>query len=289
VAHPQIAAFARMAKENSPPARLIAGQKTLLSRTMHDIRYDAVNDEFLVTNPFAQAIMVYRGAANGEEAPVRVIVGPKTQISGSAYAGVDRLDVDPIHNEILVPTGNSILVFPRTAQGDVAPIRVIKGPDTMLRAAQTLAVDPVNNVIIASFSRSSRSSTEGARADGGSVGLGGLAIFNRTDNGNVKPQRVIIGPKTGIVRINQMQAYSPKSLVVAAMPGAGDAQEPEGVFIGVWSIHDNGDVAPRWKIAGPKSVMKKPRGVVLNPKNKELIVSDMRLNAVLTYYFPEMF
>ena len=289
MAHPQIAAFARMAKENTPPTRLIAGQKTLLSRTMHDIRYDAVNDEFLVTNPFAQAIMAYRGAANGEEAPIRVIVGPKTQISGSAYAGVDRLDVDPIHNEILVPTGTSILVFPRTATGDVAPIRVIKGPDTMLRGAQTLAVDPVHNVIIASFNLSSRSNQDAVRVDTGAVGSGGLVIFNRTDNGNVKPQRVILGEKTGIVRINQMQAYSPKSLVVAAMPGAGSEQEPEGVFVGVWSIHDNGNVAPRWKIAGPKSLMKKPRGVVLNPKNKELIVSDMRLNAVLTYYFPEMF
>ena len=278
-----------MAKENSQPTRLIAGQKTLLSRTMHDIRYDAVNDEFLVTNPFAQAIMAYRGGATGEEAPIRVIMGPKTQISGSAYAGVDRLDVDPIHNEILVPTGASILVFPRTATGDVAPIRVIKGPETMLRGAQTLAVDPVNNVIVASFSPSSRSSTLGARADAGFVGSGGLAIFNRTDNGNVKPQRVIFGPNTGIVRINQLQAYPPKSLFVAAMPGAGSEQEPEGVFVGVWSIHDSGDVAPRWKIWGPKSLMKKPRGVTLNPKNKEIIVSDMRLNAVLTFYFPEMF
>ena len=29
--------------------------------------------------------------------------------------------------------------------------------------------------------------------------------------------------------------------------------------------------------------------VALNPQNKELIVADMRLNAVLTYYFPEIF
>ncbi len=35
--------------------------------------------------------------------------------------------------------------------------------------------------------------------------------------------------------------------------------------------------------------MKKPRGVALNPKHKELIVSDMRLNTVLTFYFPEIF
>jgi len=40
---------------------------------------------------------------------------------------------------------------------------------------------------------------------------------------------------------------------------------------------------------GPNSLLKKPRGVALNPKNKELIIADMRLNSVLTYYFPEIF
>ena len=35
--------------------------------------------------------------------------------------------------------------------------------------------------------------------------------------------------------------------------------------------------------------MKKPRGVVLNPKHKEIIVADMRLNAVLSFSIPEMF
>jgi len=29
--------------------------------------------------------------------------------------------------------------------------------------------------------------------------------------------------------------------------------------------------------------------VALDPENKEVIVADMRLNAVLTYYFPEIF
>ena len=35
--------------------------------------------------------------------------------------------------------------------------------------------------------------------------------------------------------------------------------------------------------------MKKPRGVALNPKHKEVLVSDMRLNAVLTFSFPEIY
>ena len=52
------------------------------------------------------------------------------------------------------------------------------------------------------------------------------------------------------------------------------------------SINDNGDVPPRWKIVNR---LKKPRGVVIDPKHKELIVADMTLNSVLTYSLPEMF
>ena len=65
--------------------------------------------------------------------------------------------------------------------------------------------------------------------------------------------------------------------------------EPAGVFVGIWNINDRGNVAPHWKLGGPQSTLKKPRGVALNPKQKEIIVADMRLNAVLTYYFPEIF
>lgn len=55
-------------------------------------------------------------------------------------------------------------------------------------------------------------------------------------------------------------------------------------------MNDDGDVPPRWKIEGkPLTVIKKPFGIALNPKNKELLVTDMRLNAILTFYFPGMF
>src|SRR6266516_4723812 len=78
--------------------------------------------------------------------------------------------------------------------------------------------------------------------------------------------------------------------IVIAQITDGGISEPEGTFVGVWSTNDNGDVPPRWKIEGKASnVMKKPRGVALDPKHKEVIVSDMRLNAVLTFYFPEIF
>ena len=257
---------------------------------MHDVRYDAIHDEFLVTNPFAQAVLVFRGGANGEEAPIRVIQGPRTQIGvGSPYSGVDRAEVDPIHNEIYVPIYNAILVFPREANGDVAPIRVIRGPDTQLNGSNVAAVDPVNNLLVVT----ARVVLPGTRGRGGNAEddrrMPGMLIFNRTDSGNVKPRAVIAGPSTAIDRIQQIQVYPPKGWIVASMPGEGGKIEPDRVFIGIWSIRDNGDIPPRWKLGGPNTTMKKPRGVALDPKHKELIVADMRLNMVLTFYFPELF
>ena len=276
MAHPQIATFARLAKGGDAPTRTIAGQATKLSRTMHDIRYDAVHDEFLVTNPFAGAVLVFRGGADGEEAPIRIIQGPSTMLESP-----DRLDVDAVHNEIFVPEGDRILVYPREGNGDVAPIRVIRGPDTQLRSAATLSVDPVHDLLIVGLNKTDRT---------GRAPNGALLVFHRTDNGNVKPRGVIRGPKSGIVRITQLAINPQRKLIVATQPGPIEDMEPEGAFIGVWSMDDNGDVAPRWKIpTGPTSTLKKPRGAVLDPKNKELIVADMRLNAILTYYFPEIF
>src|SRR5215470_5504005 len=113
--HPQIAAFARLAKENTPPVRALEGQKTLISRTMHGFAYDPIHDEIVVTSPLTQAILIFRGAANGEEPPLRVIQGPHTQILGGPGQGLDKVTIDAANGEILLPTyTGALLVFDRT-------------------------------------------------------------------------------------------------------------------------------------------------------------------------------
>jgi len=265
VAHPQIAAFARLANGGQTPARRIYGQTSMLSRTMHDIRYNPVNDEILVPNPFSNAILTFRGGADGQEAPVRIIQGPNTELNGP-----DRLDIDVVNREIFVPGRGNVLVFPLDGNGDVKPKRVVRGPDTQIDGS-SIAVDSLNNL----FAVTGRDRS--------------ILVFDRTANGNVKPLHVIKGPNTQIDRINQMAIYPAGKLLVVAMPGVQGDMEPPRVFVGMWSLDDDGDVAPKWTITGKQTGLKKPFAVALNPEHKEIYVTDMRLNGVMTFLVPEVF
>ena len=285
MAHPQIAVFARLADGGAKPVRKIEGQKTLLNRANHAIFYDEIHDEIFVPQPFAQAILTFRGGASGEEAPLRVIQGSLTGMTS-----LNRMTVDAVHNEIFVPNVNEqgqmeVLVFPRDANGNVAPLRVLKGSDTQLsplsQISTSLAVDPVRNLLVAAGSQRGKNQAW-------------FLIFNRTDQGNAKPKAVIGGPKTGFrTPAGPITVYPPRGWIIAGDQGDEAPEFDEVVndqsYVGVWSIQENGDVPPRWRIGGPKGIFQMPHGVALDLKHKELIATDKRLNAVLTFYFPEMF
>jgi DNA-binding beta-propeller fold protein YncE len=217
---------------------------------MHGIAYDDVQDVIVVPAQLSQAVLSFRGDAKGEEHPVRVIQGPHTQIQQA-----DRVAVDSLHEEIFVGDSGQVLVFPANANGDVTPIRAIRGPDTQLSGrggVPPIAVDPVNNVLIVA-------STD-------------ILIFDRAANGNAKPLRVITGNGAG----GRLAAAS-NGLIFAASSGV----------LGVWSVNDNGPVAPRFRIGA--GVLQDMRGVAIDAKNQDVIITDKELNAILTYHVPEVF
>ncbi len=276
VANPRIAAFPRLADKNALPVRTIQGANSKTNRTMHAIHYDEVNDEIVVPSRAGQAIMTFRGSANGDEAPIRIIQGPKTGLRQ-----FDKLSVDAVNDEVFAAFGNSVVFFDRKANGDVAPKRILNPP--YLRAQQA-RVDPIHNLLVV-------------------AGGNQIWIFDRTASGpDAKPKAVIGGgPKSGLRVGNGMTLYPPTGKILVNVPGAQDegrdeteAFSPEALasdrsFVGVWSIDDSGDVPPQWTIAGPKNKLRQPRGITLDPKNKTVIVSDKYLNGVLTYSFPELF
>jgi DNA-binding beta-propeller fold protein YncE len=250
---------------------------------MHGIVYDNMHDEIIVPVHLAGAVLVFRGDANGEEAPVRVIQGSRTRILRP-----ETVALDDVHNEIFVGEdgGKDVLVFPRDANGNVPPLRMIRGQKTLLDEIRSLDVDPVHNLLVVS-SRSPKFPT-------------GIFVFNRTDDGDVAPRAIIAGPKTGISRVRQVAVDPQQGRIFvavknnrdvyqldAAEPSPWDAAQPG--FIGVWDITDSGDVAPRGYIKGPATGLVWPAGIALNFADREVYTIDSVRNGMFVYFMPEFF
>jgi len=284
VGHPQIAAFARLANGGAKPVRAIAGQNTLFTRTIHDMAYDAVHDEILVPSFFAFAILTFRGDANGDVSPVRKVFGPSTQLLNPQAVAVDG-----VHGEIFVPQGNQVLVFPRETNGDAAPIRILQGPDTGLGAGR-VTIDAVHNLLITA------TATGGEGGQNRSGKPAGIRIFDRMANGNTKPLRTITGP--GAKDAWLMTTNPANGMIFAVVrpgnTGGVNGDDIEGRFapedyVGVWSIYDDGDAPPRFTIGGPNLLLKDARGIAVDPKTEDVMVSDKTLNAVFRFHVPEAF
>lgn len=256
---------------------MIEGQGTLLSRTSHQMAVDSVHDELVITNPFAEAILFFKGSASGEASPIRVIQGPKTML---LHTGVDNVSVDPIHDEVFTANEHTeaVYVFDRKASGDVAPLRMIRGPKTRLNGVRRAEVDPVNNLLVVAQMGEPK----------------GILIFNRTDSGDVAPRAIISGPKTGMESegVKRLVVHPEGRKIFALVREKKTAVgRKDGGFIGVWNYSDTGDVPPYAVIrVSPSTKLVSPGGIALNPEAKEIIVdSGASPPSLIVYHLPELF
>ncbi|HLH76836.1 MAG TPA: hypothetical protein VKV28_08540 [Candidatus Binataceae bacterium] len=299
-----------MASGASAPVRIIHGQHTKLTRTGHGIAYDAVRDEIFSSEALAGAIVVLKGGANGDATPIRVIQGPHTRLFRPWY-----VFPDDAHHELVVGDNvqGSVLTYPIDANGDVAPKRVIHGPKTLLFQTYGVGVDDQRDLLIAVSQQIPLNAAQKAAfpADFQAKRHGGILIFHRTDNGNVAPFRVIMGPHTGIQGPGNIQMY--KGLIFMNTPNAvyyhsaydlggyaprkdctGPPPDPLGlgsqnVFIGVWDDTQNGDVGPHYVIHGPASQFAALSGIAIDPKDGEVYVTDAVHNATFGFLVPDFF
>jgi DNA-binding beta-propeller fold protein YncE len=298
VSVPRISVFARLANGNVAPNRVIEGQATNLSRTMHGIAYDEVHDEIVIPVALGGAVLTFRGDAKGEEPPVRAIQGSRTRL-----VRPHTVAVDPKNDEVLTadPSMRAVLVFDRRASGNVAPRRVISGPRTGLLDIVGVAVDPVRNVIVAASRKGLNERT-------------GLFVFDRLADGDVAPKAFIGGPSSKLAHFRQV-AIDPATgniflaqqntrhkrpeAYVLDTPRAGfkesdDDEEDDGGgrldrmgFIAVYAPDDNGDIPPRAIIKGPGIRYAGAAGVALNPKAFEIFAVGG--NGVSTFLLPDFF
>lgn len=129
--------FDRTASGNAAPVSSIEGNLTKLGGGATGPAYDAVHDEIIVaavdSATSTYRILTFAGTASGNAPPLRSIEGAATNLSV-----VNAVAYDPVHETIYVAEGGynavppNVLVFPRTADGNVAPSRMISGGNTTI-------------------------------------------------------------------------------------------------------------------------------------------------------------
>ena len=196
-----ITVYPRTASGNVAPIRRIDGKKSQLRfKRSWGMALDLANDELFVSHQKNNQISVFARTTNTDADPHAM---PKRTIRGPAtgLANVHGIYVDTKANEIYavnlghemvrdpttrMPVGSthapSITVYSRTAKGNVAPLRTIQGPNTMLDNAKPIFVDSERHEIVV--------------ANGGPTDA--LLFFDQKAKGNAAPVRVIQGADTGL-------------------------------------------------------------------------------------------
>ena len=182
--------------------------------------------------PLAQAILTFRGAANGEEAPLGDSSRETRRTSeGWASAAVGKVSVDPTHNEIFIANGdNTILVFrsPRSgkyrAEEDFWAGRI---PSWKLSGASgtCVRIDAIHNLLLVPT---------------GGIAGGRVLIFDRDASGNTPPKAIIQGPWRWAISLR------------FGLLNCGWSHTPHGSNIEIWKIPESGvSTEPPLKIPAP--------------------------------------
>jgi DNA-binding beta-propeller fold protein YncE len=217
------------------------------------IAIDLTHDELVVAGYGYHSIATFDRLADGVPLPKRVIVGPATALNKP-----QGIALDLISDEILVANSNfftpdfgAILAFPRTGDGDVAPIRRLEGSATQLCNPISVALDlSTNELVVANSDFGAGSCSES------------IATYARTAEGNVVPKRLISGALTELGYPVSAAITSASSLTVKVRATQSNVAAGTGVSYTITATANGGpvfnvsldDTLPaglNWSVAGP--------------------------------------
>ena len=236
-----VTTFHKMAKGRDSALRTLQGVHTGLADP-HGITIDPNKDLIYVTN----------------WGTVNVHVAPEAGRPRDTGRGAGRANFPIGRNNALLGTGKSyppsIMVYPRNASGDTAPLQVIQGPKTQLNWPTAIAVDPDRGEL---FVVNDPTDT--------------VTVYKADATGDVAPIRVIKGAKTGLKNPTGVFVDLKNQELWIANYGNHSAT--------VYSLQASGDVAPLRTIRSapantPSPMMGNPHTVAYDSKRDQLLVAN---------------
>jgi hypothetical protein len=234
--------FSRNARGNVVPDReLHTPHRT------YGIAVDEDNQEVFLTVQHPPAVVVYRKNAKGEEAPVRIVEGLRTQLADPHGVAIDTKNQWMfVSNHGALSTskdGRNFLRYPASAGNWHIP--------------------------------NERERRLNMAPGSGKYEEPSIAVYPLKAHGDVAPLWIIQGPKT--------QFNWPAHIYLDQERGELYVANDVGDSILVFRATDKGDVAPIRTIKGPKSGIKNPVDVYIDVKNDEMLVANMGNHSATVY------
>ena len=263
--------FPRNAQGNIKPMR----QLETPHRT-YGIAVDEERQELYMTVEHPPAVVVYRKMAQGEEKPIRILEGERTQLEDAHGIAIDPKNkllfvsnhgatsrAEPDDSVLAIKrripgSGKfdppSITVYALDARGNTAPLRIIEGPRTQLNWPAAMAIDTERGELYVA------NDVEDS-----------IVVFRTTDTGNTAPSRVIQGPRTGLKNPTGIFVDPKNRELWASNMGNHSAT--------AYSLDANGNAAPRRTIrsAPPEKLalaIGNPGAVAYDSKREEILVPN---------------
>ena len=243
--------------ESTTPKRVIQGDQTHCEYN-NGLTVDSKTGEiYSVAMDTEDNVLVFRGGAEGNVAPVRIIKTPHRNFASA-------LDDEKNELYVTIQYPPKVVVYKKDASGTAQPIRVLEGPNTYLHDTHGIALDFQRKLMfVGTWGNSSDPNVAGS----GKFYPPSINVYPLGASGDTAPLRIIQGPKTQLDWAGGM-ALDPETgnLWVADDVGGG---------ILVFKGTDEGDVSPSQIITGPKTGLNHPTGISFDTKNREVWVSNM--------------
>jgi hypothetical protein len=273
----KVVVFGRDANGNVAPDRML--------QPPHAAFGVAANEEageFYLTIQHSHSVVAYKKGAAGDDDPIRLLQGNQTQLAdphGIALDTKNKLMFVSNHGSVrtLLPgggetdrrknwpmqrtevgsgrmQGSAITVYPIDAQGDVKPLRVIKGPRTQLNWPIGMAVDSERRELFV------------ANDAGDSV-----LVFRIDADGDTAPVRTIQGPRSRIKNPTGMFLDTKNNELWVANFGSHS--------LTVFRPTDSGDATPLRTIRSapvdaPSLMIGNPGAFAYDTKREQLLVAN---------------
>ena len=241
-----------------PPVRTIRDTYP----TYSFVAVDNQHDEVVLQDNNLWSIRVFNRLENTPpgappSVPKRIIQGPKTDIQFN-----NGMYIDPKSGDIYsveTDTGDKVVVFDRTKQGDVEPNRILRVP----HRGFSLAVDEDKQELYVGVQYPPQ-----------------VPVYRKTASGDEKPLRSLQGESTRLSDTHGVALDTKRKLMFVNNWGhvsdyltAGTGRF-EDASISVYSLDATGDVAPLRVIQGPKTQLNWPAAMSLDPDTGDLYVAN---------------